>query len=434
PMLNEKYKNQLNKIINSPIRSKRVNFISNDGIKDVYNLSINNNHNFVVFTKNITPLLVSNCHAAIVSREMGTPCIVGTDNGTEVLKNGQIVTVDATHAKVYDGKVATVQPKKPAEHAQAAQADPVTATEVKCIMDLPTHAEKAAETGADGVGLTRLEIMIAKGGIHPAKYIKDGKQEDYTNLLVEGIKQIAQAFHGKPVWVRNSDMRSDEYRNLEGGDEEPKETDPMIGWHAIRRLLDEPEILKAEFKAIKILHDEGLTNVGIMIPFVIRADELKKAKEIMREVGLEPCKDVDFGVMIETPASCWIIEDLCKEGISFVSFGTNDLTQLTLGIDRNNQKIQKLFDELHPAVLGEIAQVIKVCRKYKVTTSICGQAGSKPKMAEFLVHHGIDSISANPDAVHEIKRTVARTEKKLLLDAEREEIEEKQVHDEEEEI
>jgi pyruvate, water dikinase len=356
------------------------------------------------------------CHAAIVSREMGTPCIVGTEHATEVLKDGQTVTVHASQGIVYAGKVEVKEKEKPV--IQRGE-DIVTATEIKVIMDLPDFAEKAAATGADGVGLARLEIMIANGGIHPAEYIRTGKTEDYVNLLKDGIGKIARAFKGKKVWVRCSDLRSDEYRNLTGGDKEPKETDPMIGWHAIRRLLDEPEILKAEFQAIRELHYDGLKNIGVMLPFVIRTEEVQKAKEIMREVGLEPCKAIDFGVMIETPASCWIIEDLCKEGISFVSFGTNDLTQLTLGIDRNNQKIQKLFDEMHPAVLGEIAKVIKTCRKYKVTTSICGQAGSRPEMAEFLVHQGVDSISANADAVDEIRHVVARTERKLLLDDKR---------------
>ncbi|HLC81988.1 MAG TPA: putative PEP-binding protein, partial [Candidatus Nanoarchaeia archaeon] len=217
---------------------------------------------------------------------------------------------------------------------------------------------------------------------------------------------------GRPVWVRCSDMRSDEYRNLQGGAKEPKETDPMIGWHGIRRLLDEPEILRAEFTAIRDLHYEGFKNVGVMLPFVIRVEELQQAKAVMDEVGLEPVKAIDFGVMIETPAACWIIEELCREGLSFVSFGTNDLTQLTLGIDRNNQKIAPLFDELHPAVLGEIAKVIKVCKKYGVQTSVCGQAGGKPEMAKFLVHQGIGSISTNIDAIDLIRQVVADTEKK----------------------
>ncbi len=363
------------------------------------------------------------CHAAIVSREMGTPCIVGTEHATEVLKEGQTVTVHASRGIVYAGKLEIVDKKQETESKQQkTHLDIITATDVKVIMDLPDLAERAATTGADGVGLVRLEIMIANGGIHPAEYIRQGKEKDYINLLKEGIGKVAKAFKDKPVWIRCSDMRSDEYRNLEGGDQEPKESDPMIGWHAIRRLLDEPKILRAEFQAIRELHYEGLKNVGVMLPFVIRVDELKQAKEIMRQIGLEPCKAIDFGVMIETPASCWIIEDLCKEGISFVSFGTNDLTQLTLGIDRNNQKIAKLFDEMHPAVLGEIAKVIKTCKKYDVITSICGQAGSRPEMAEFLVHQGVDSISANADAVDEIRRVVAKTEKKLLLDAERESI------------
>ena len=357
------------------------------------------------------------CHAAIVSREMGTPCIVGTEHATEILKDGEIITVHASRGIVYEGKIKIKEQQEVKQMFTGGEI--VTATEVKLIVDLPDLAEKAAATGADGVGLVRLEIMIANGGVHPAEYIRQGKDKDYVDLLKDGIRKIAKAFQHKPVWVRCSDIRTDEYRNLQGGEKEPQETDPMIGWHAIRRLLDEPKILKAEFQAIKDLHDEGYDNVGVMLPFVIRVNEVQKAKEIMRGLGLEPCKEIDFGVMVETPASCWIIEELCREGISFVSFGTNDLTQLTLGIDRNNSRIAKLFDEMHPAVLGEIAKVIKVCRKYHVTTSICGQAGSRPEMAEFLVHQGVDSISANADAVNEIRRVVAKTERKLLLEKER---------------
>ena len=358
------------------------------------------------------------CHAAIVSREMGTPCIVGTQHATDLLKDGEVITVHATRGIVYEGKIEAKEVKKePVDISHGAEV--VTATEIKVIMDLPDFAAKAAATGADGVGLVRLEIMIANGGIHPAEYVRQKREEDYVHLLKEGIRKIAKAFVHKPVWVRCSDMRSDEYRNLQGGEKEPHETDPMIGWHGIRRLLDEKKILRAEFQAVKELHDEGFDNVGIMLPFVIRVDELRRAKEIMREVGIEPVKDIDFGVMVETPAACWIIEDLCKEGISFVSFGTNDLTQLTLGIDRNNERIAHLFSEMHPAVLGEMSKVIQVCKKYKVKTSICGQAGSKPEMAEFLVRQGVDSISANADAVDEIRQVVARAEKKLLLDAER---------------
>jgi len=346
-------------------------------------------------------------HAAIVSREMLIPCIVGTENATKVLRDGDLVTVDATHGKVVFGAIdvhktiSTINVKEQ------------TKTQIKIIMDIPEIANEAAKSGADGIGLFRLEMLIAENGIHPAEYIRQNKDEEYTNMLVSRLKQVGDAFKGKPIWIRTSDLRSDEYRGLRGGDKEPHETDPMIGWHGIRRGLDEPRILRAEFMAIKKLHDKGYTNFGVMIPFVIRAEEVRKAREILKSVGLEPCKDVEFGVMVETPASCWVIEDICKEGISFVSFGTNDLTQLTLGIDRNNEIIAKLFDEMHPAVLGEILGVVNTCKKYGVKTSICGQAGSKPEMAKFLVQIGIDSLSVNRDSVYKISEVVKKAEEEV---------------------
>ncbi len=419
-------KSEVQFILNSEFRMWRAKEEHILEENDVFNLTVESDneldHNYVVLTENYSPIIVGNCHAAIVSREMGTPCLVGTEHATEVLKDDEIITVHATRGLVYEGKIETpTQPStttKPLPQTQS-NSKLITATDIKIILDLPDLAERAAATAADGVGLVRLEIMIASGGIHPAEYIRQGKEKDYITLLKNGIRKIAQAFKNKPIWIRNSDMRSDEYRNLTGGNQEPHETDPMLGWHGIRRLLDEPKILKAEFQAIADLHAEGYKNVGIMLPFIIRVEELRKAKNIMRETGLEPCRDIDFGIMVETPAACWIIEDLCKEGISFVSFGTNDLTQLTLGIDRNNERLANRFDEMHPAVLGEIAKVIKTCQKYHVTTSICGQAGSRAVMAEFLVHQGIDSISANADAVDEIRATVARVERKVLLEGER---------------
>jgi pyruvate,water dikinase len=278
---------------------------------------------------------------------------------------------------------------------------------IKVNCDLPDVAERAAATGADGVGLVRLEFIIAQGGVHPSEYIRKGQQDKYSELLANGIEKIANAFENKPIWVRTSDIRTDEYRNLEGAGQEPQEDNPMLGWHGIRRGLSEPEILKAEFKAIKILHERGHKNVGIMIPFLISVDELKKAKQCCRETGLEPHKDVEFGIMIETPASCMIIEDLCKEGIDFISFGTNDLTQTTLGVDRNNERLAYLYNEMHPGVLSLIEMVLSICKMYGVRASICGQAGSRPEMAKFLVKKGISSISANIDAVQLIREAVA---------------------------
>jgi len=350
-------------------------------------------------------------HAAIVSREMGIPAIVGTEKATQVLNDGDNITVDATNGKVYRGSVVEIKEEK--IEITEEMINTKTETKIKANVDLPDYVDNAVKLNPDGVGLLRLEMLIVNGGKHPVEYARQNKINEYVKLLKEGIGKIAEAFKGKPVWVRTSDLRTDEYRDLEGGDKEDKEDNPMLGWHGIRRGLVDVEILKAEFRAVKELHDSGLTNVGVMLPFLISVEELTKAKEIMREIGLEPGKDIEMGVMIETPASVWIIDQLCEEGIDFISFGTNDLTQTTLGIDRNNERLAPLFDEMNPAVLRELEHVINVCKRYNVETSICGQAASNPEMAEFLVKKGIDSLSCNVDAVGKIRLHVAKVEKEL---------------------
>jgi len=403
------------------------------------------------------------CHAAIVSRELGIPCIVGTGNATKILQDGELVTVDGFRGLVYKGKVALkaektastkkqelekeqqklekwieeAEEEKEAKEFTIEEAEPDEEVEkeaieelkqiqellqeckvkVKVNVALPDAAKQAAETGADGVGLLRAEHLITASGIHPAEFLRQGKLKELVETVKKGIKAVASEFEGKPVWYRTFDARSDEFRNLQGGDKEPEEDNPMIGWHGIRRDLDEPELLKAQFQAIKELRDEGIVNVGIMLPFVINSEEVKKAKEIAIDCGLKPLEEVEFGVMIETPASVFIMEDLISEGISFISFGTNDLTQLTLGIDRNNERIQKHFTELHPAVLKQCAFAIQKCKRAGVETSICGQAGSNPEMVKWLVGFGINSVSANIDAVEEIKKVVAVEEQKIMKEA-----------------
>ncbi len=355
------------------------------------------------------------CHAAIVSRELGIPAVVGTGNATKVLKDGMVVTVDGEKGVVYKG--ALKEKKKEKVEVVAVAPQIITATEIKVNLSIPDVAEKVArETNADGVGLFRIEHMVLGLKKHPMKYIKDGEAEEYINALYDGMKKVVKAFYPKPVWIRTLDAPTDEFRSMEGGEDEPIEANPMLGFRGIRRDLREEEHFRAEMKAIKRLIDEGYTNIGIMLPLVTRVEEVKRAKEIAREEGI-PVDKIDFGIMIETPASALIIEDIIKEcGITFVSFGTNDLTQYTLAVDRNNEHIAYLYDEKHPAVLKLIEHVINVCKKYGVKTSICGQAGSDPKFAEILVKMGIDSISANPDAVQKVRETVARVERKIILE------------------
>ncbi len=359
----------------------------------------------------------STCHAAIVSREMGKASVVGTLKATEVLKEGQIVTVDGVNGKIYSGE-AEVKVEKKEEPEVKGKIE--TVTEVKVNLDMPEYAEKAAQTNADGVGLLRCEFLILKDREHPYALIKEGRKEELVNDLADGIRKIAEAFKGKSVWYRTLDAPTDEFRHMKGGEDEPEEDNPMMGWRSIRRDLDQPELLKAQFEAIKKVHDEGYTNVGVMIPLVTHVEQVKKAKEYLMEVGLEPLEEIEFGIMIETSAAVELIDELCEEGLDFVSIGSNDLTQFTLAVDRNNARVQKWFDEMHPAVLKQLERVIKSCKKHNVEVSICGQAGSREDMAEWLVKKGIDSISANIDAVEKIRYVVYKTEKKMLLSVARE--------------
>ena len=509
PMAKKEAQTELQKICSSPIRMKRAVHLQNCGETDVFNIEVDEHHNYVVFTEQFTPLWVANCHAAIVSRELGIPCVVGTEKATKILEDNDLVTVDGFDGFIYEGKVELEAPKnleeqmpiiekneiepfekaikkelketakqhgqkeRPAafekekkifeieeeeeketaqefrekiieeerkeaeeivkdfgkEEAEEMPAEKLEEEEEKIVellekvsvkvnvnVALPEAAASAAKTNADGVGLLRAEHMITAAGKHPAEYLREGKQEELTAVVKEGVKKVALLFKGKPVLYRTFDARTDEFRHLEGGDKEPEEDNPMIGWHGIRRDLDEPELLKAQFFAIKQLLMEGVDNLGIMLPFVQNVDEVKQAKKIAEECGLSPRNDVKFGVMVETPAACWIIDDLIEEGIDFVSFGTNDLTQLTLGLDRNNGKVQKWFSELHPAILKSVNHVIQACKQAHVHTGICGQAGSNPEMVRHLVHFGIDSVSANIDAVEKIRKVVLVEEKKMFME------------------
>lgn len=358
------------------------------------------------------------CHAAIVSRELGTPAVVGTRNGTSTLRQGQLVTVDGEKGVVYEGAVQPAPAAATAAHPVAAAAPVITATSVKVNVSLPEAAQRAAATGADGVGLLRIEHLILGLNKTPNWFIKNGKEEEFILELYTGIKTVLDAFPGKPVWVRTLDAPTDEFRNMEGGEDEPIEHNPMLGWRGIRRDLKSPEQFRMQVDAFKRLWSEGYDNMGLMFPLVGHPDEFIQARAMLAGWGVDVEK-VTLGIMIEIPSSAILIEDFAKAGIKFASFGTNDLIQYTLAIDRNNEYLTDMYKPKHPAVLKLIDSAIRVCREYGVECSICGQAGSDPVMAEWLVDHGISSISANIDAISKIRHAVARTEQRILLEAAR---------------
>jgi pyruvate,water dikinase len=349
-------------------------------------------------------------HAAIVSREMGIPAVVGTRLATEKLKDGQLITVDGSTGRVIDGK--GTERKVEIKHIVP------TRTKIKVIVDLPDYAERAALSGSHAVGLVRLEGIIGSSGKHPMWYVTNKRMREYVATLSAGLKKIAMHFN--EVWVRTSDIRSDEYDTLEGAPH-IKESNPMLGDHGVRFSVKHPDILEAEIVALKEVADEfSDKKFGIMLPQVISVDEVVTAQKLAR--GIKLPSNVVFGIMVETPAAVQTIEELCATGIKFVSFGTNDLTQFTLALDRNNENVQHLYNEMHPAVLNSLKHVISVCKNYGVQTSICGQAGSRPEMASFLVKCGIDSLSVNADAAYLVSTIVQELEAKQPVESEPQEL------------
>jgi pyruvate,water dikinase len=356
-------------------------------------------------------------HAAIVSRELGVPAVVGCGNASSVLGDGQVVTIDGDKGTITEGagdagspdeEYADVRPQNPVK--------PMTATEVKVNVSIPEAAERAAATGADGVGLLRIEHMILSTGETPEHYIAEHGERAYVEEIVDGVRGVADEFYPRPVRVRTLDAPTDEFRQLEGGDDEPDEHNPMLGYRGIRRSLDRPDVFRHELEAFRRLFEMGYDNVEVMFPLVNDAEDVLRARNLMEDAGIDPEKRT-WGVMVETPASALGIEEMAAQGIDFASFGTNDLTQYTLAVDRNNENVADRFDELHPAVLKLISQTIETCREHGIATSICGQAGSKPRMVRFLVNEGVSSISANIDAVRDVQHEVKRVEQKLLLDS-----------------
>lgn len=362
-------------------------------------------------------------HAAIVSRELGIPCVVGTGTATHVLKENQIISVDGAKGLVYKGKItreeapAGMGPERPLSGSYNVDV-PVTATKVYVNLGEPTMAEKTAALPCDGVGLFRAEFMIAEIGEHPRALVKAGKSEFYVDKLVEGMRAIAQAFHPRPVVYRATDFKTNEYKNLKGGAEfEPNENNPMIGYRGASRYIKEPDLFKLELEAIKRVRDKhDLKNLWIMIPFVRTVDEMEKVMALIKESGLEQSHDFKLWMMAEVPSNVILMERFCKLGIDGVSIGSNDLTQLTLGIDRDNQNMAEEFDERDDAVRYSIAHIIKTCRKYHITVSICGQAATTyPEIAELMVREGATSVSVSPDSVVATRRLIASVEQKILL-------------------
>ena len=362
------------------------------------------------------------CHAAIISRELGTPCVVGTSNATQLLTDGMEITVDGTTGTVYKGIIKKKEEAKAVAPAAVGEYVPITGTKVMVNMSMPSKAEEIAQLPCDGVGLMRIEFLFTNYiGEHPCAVIEEGRTQELIDKLVDGISTVAKAFYPRPITLRTSDFKTNEYHDMKGGaDYEPDEDNPMIGWRGCSRYVSESyrEAFMCELKAIKKVRDElGFRNLNMMLPFVRTVEEVQEITEMMKCAGLKRSKDFKLYFMAEVPVNIFMADEFCKYCDAF-SIGSNDLTQLTMGCDRDSDILGRMgyFDERNEGVKRAIAHLIKVAHENGKFVSICGQGPSVyPEFTEFLVEQGIDCISLNPDTFVKTKRIIASAEQKIIL-------------------
>ncbi|MBA7607912.1 Phosphoenolpyruvate synthase [subsurface metagenome] len=352
------------------------------------------------------------CHAAIVSRELGIPCVVGTGNATKVLKQEQIITVDGSVGKVFEGRlvrekidIPTLEPKTRVR----------TNTKVYVNLAEPELAERVASRHVDGVGLLRAEFIIAQIGEHPRYMISQGRGQEFVAQLTEGVTTFARAFNPRPVVYRTTDFKTNEYRNLKGGEEyEDIEENPMLGYRGCSRYVQEADVFKMEIEMVKRVR-EDYKNLWVMIPFVRTVDEMAQLMSTLKNEGLSSSKDFKIWMMVEVPSNIFLIDEFIDLGIDGISIGSNDLTQLILGIDRDSPKLAEVFDERNEAVMLALKKAIRAAARRGITASICGQAPSVyPELTKKLVKWGITSVSVSPDAIESTREIIARAEGRMV--------------------
>lgn len=352
-------------------------------------------------------------HAAIVSRELGIPAVVGTSVATSMLKTGELITVNGYNGKIYAGdyaaKLRALQPEKDYSEYRNTK----TATKVYVNLAEPENAKAISDMGVDGVGLLRAEFMMAEIGKHPMKFIEEKKQKEFISKLVDGLTLFADSFNPRPVIYRATDFKTNEYRALKGGEKyEAEEANPLIGYRGVSRYIVDEKVFEMEIEAIKqVRNKKGFKNLHLMLPFVRTVDELKQVKKLLSAFGLTRKGNFELYMMVEIPSNVILLDEFIDVGIDGISIGSNDLTMLILGVDRDNEKIANIYDERNPAVLWALEKILKTAKKRNIKASICGQAPSRyPELTKKLVEWGATSVSVSADVAYLTRKIVSEAE------------------------
>lgn len=350
-------------------------------------------------------------HAAIVSRELGIPCVVGTREATKQFRDGMVISVNGSTGEVFMG--ANIR-KDQTTKETFKEMNIKTATKIYVNLAEPERAKEVARLPVDGVGLLRAEFMIGGIGIHPKEAIKLKTQNKFIDKLAKDITVFCKEFYPRPVVYRATDFKTNEYRSLKGGKAwEPIEPNPLLGFRGAFRYVNNPEVFNLELTAIKKVRQD-YKNLWMMIPFVRSPQELRSVRRLVASEGLFEDTTFKFWMMAELPVNVIMLEEFIKVGIDGVSIGSNDLTMLLLGTDRDNSEVARSFDERSPAVYWALEKIVKTCHKYGITVSICGQAASTyDDLVEKLIRLGVTSVSVNPDAVGRVKHIVSEAENKI---------------------
>jgi len=355
-------------------------------------------------------------HAAIVSRELGVPCVVGAKTATKDLKEGDIVTLNGTEGKIWKGDLTNGQDFKIQSNIKVASTKK-TATKIYVNLGEPELAKTIAQRNVDGIGLLRAEFMMANIGTHPKYIIAQKKQKEFIEELAKNIVEFCKSFNPRPVIYRATDFKTNEYRYLKYGKMyEPEEPNPLMGFRGASRYIQSQDVFAMELEAIKMVRNKyGYKNLWLMIPFVRTPKELMDVKKIVSQNGLLRSPSFKFYMMAEIPSNVILLDDFIDVGIDGISIGSNDLTMLTLGLDRDNSEVAPSFNEMDPAVLWSLKRLITKAKKRGISCSICGQAPSNyPELVENLVKWGATSISVSPDAIDATREIVAAAEKKKI--------------------